>query len=292
MRERRLVIPSLVTLRVAAAITAISATAIVIHLAARERTPPVRCPNGLELSAGRCCGFGQTRAQDRCEGEPRACGPAQDILTLEGENPGCTLTPRRFTIKGGRLPAGAADWQRADASTPVHVPTFVMDRGEVTVSRYRECMKEGACVKLTEPLDLGAPVTGIHPQGAEAFCRFAGGRLPTAAEWRLAAAGTEGRRFPWGYTGLVCRRAAFGLVSGPCSQEGDGPELAGSRPSGATPEGILDLSGNVAEWTRDPNGTYRARGGSYRSRVAAELLTAAVETVAPDADHVGFRCVY
>jgi formylglycine-generating enzyme required for sulfatase activity len=52
------------------------------------------------------------------------------------------------------------------------------------------------------------------------------------------------------------------------------------------------LAGNVAEWTRDPRGGYRARGGSFRSRVAAELVTAAVESPPARAAHVGFRCVY
>jgi hypothetical protein len=90
----------------------------------------------------------------------------------------------------------------------------------------------------------------------------------------------------------VCRRASFGLVDGPCSGEGSSPDLVGARPDGKTPEGIFDLAGNVAEWTRDPDGRFRARGGSFRSRVAAELVTAAVELSPPHAAYVGFRCAY
>ena len=202
------------------------------------------------------------------------------------------ITRSRVRIPGGKLPLGVADWQLAQPNQPLDVSPFVIDVAEVTVARYLDCVSAGDCPKLSRPRDLGLPVRGIPPATAETFCRYAGGRLPSVAEWRLAAGGKEGRRFPWGSTGLVCRRAAFGLLSGPCSTDGDGPDLAGARPPGATPEGLLDMSGNVAEWTRDPNGRYRARGGSYRSRIAVELVTAAVETVSDNAEHVGFRCVY
>jgi formylglycine-generating enzyme required for sulfatase activity len=57
-----------------------------------------------------------------------------------------------------------------------------------------------------------------------------------------------------------------------------------------TPDGVLDLAGNVAEWTREPQ-RYVARGGSYRSHSASELKTYAAEVsgVRPD---IGFRCAY
>ena len=285
-------ISSLLTLRVAAAVTALSATAVVVQLALRERTPPVRCPAGLELQRGRCCGLGQTRPRERCEGVPRACGPRQEIRSAADDGRGCVLEADRVDIPGGILPRGAADWQVVEVDRPIRVQPFSIDRGEVTVARYLQCAAAGVCPPLSRPADPGLPVTGAPPAIAEKYCRFVRGRLPSSAEWRFAASGAEGRRFPWGFTGLVCRRAAFGLVSGPCSTEGAGPDLVGARPPGATPEGVLDLSGNVAEWTRDPDGRYRARGGSFRSRVAAELVTAAVETPRETADHVGFRCVY
>jgi formylglycine-generating enzyme required for sulfatase activity len=119
-----------------------------------------------------------------------------------------------------------------------------------------------------------------------------GGRLPTGDEFVLASAGAEARRFPWGQTGLVCRRASFGLLSGPCANGGATPELAGARPDGASAEGAYDLAGNVAEWTVERDGSVVARGGSYRSRVASELKTWAQEHVVERAPHVGFRCAY
>jgi formylglycine-generating enzyme required for sulfatase activity len=100
------------------------------------------------------------------------------------------------------------------------------------------------------------------------------------------------RRFPWGATGLVCRRAAFGLVAGPCAESATMPELAGARPDGATPEGIADLAGNVAEWTRERDGSVRARGGSFRANNAAELKGWSAVGRSGASDDIGFRCVF
>ena len=115
---------------------------------------------------------------------------------------------------------------------------------------------------------------------------------PQTPRWVFAAAGSDARRFPWGPTGLVCRRAAFGLTAGPCGRGAASPEVAGLRPDGATPDGLLDMAGNVAEWTVEPDGTHAARGGSYRSRVAAELKSWSREPAVAPAPHIGFRCVY
>ena len=68
--------------------------------------------------------------------------------------------------------------------------------------------------------------------------------------------------------------------------------MAGARPDGATPEGVLDLSGNVAEWTTERDPSPLARGGSFRSVAATDLKSWASEAAAPRARHVGFRCAY
>ena len=69
-------------------------------------------------------------------------------------------------------------------------------------------------------------------------------------------------------------------------------ELAGSRPDGASPEGVQDLAGNVAEWTREADGSFTARGGSFRSTSAAELKSWAALSDHQKALHIGFRCAY
>jgi hypothetical protein len=284
--------PSWLTVRVASAFAAAAAIAIVVQLALLERAPPVRCPAGLVLFPARCCGAGQTLVAGHCDGRATSCGANQRFIETEGEPVGCVFDNDRVELRGGRLPAGAVDWQVASAANALEVAPFAIDRGEVTAARYAECVRAGDCTKVVSEREPGLPVSGLSPEEAARFCAFAGGRLPSSAEWRFAASGAEGRRFPWGFTGLVCRRATFGLLNGPCGSEASGPDLVGARPDGATPDGIVDLSGNVAEWTLDPDGRARARGGSYRSRVAAELVTAAVEVADAHAMHVGFRCAY
>jgi formylglycine-generating enzyme required for sulfatase activity len=223
----------------------------------------------------------------RCKGRPRTCAPTQ-FATPEG----CVAPPARIAYSGGRAHLAGPDWdgQRAARSGPPIVPAFELDATEVTNARFQTCVSAGACEKPSITGDAGQPVRGVTPEQAEAFCRFAGGHLPSGGQWGFAAMGADARRFPWGSTGLVCRRAAYGLVSGPCADGAAGPELAGSRPEGATPEGALDLAGNVAEWTREPKG-YVARGGSYRSRSAGELKTFSAESTRARPD-VGFRCAY
>lgn len=200
---------------------------------------------------------------------------------------------KRVTIRGNLVSFAGADWEgQPGAPGSARVVSFQIDSTEVTVARYARCVAAKACPSLPEMGDPELPVRNVTPEQAEAFCKFSGGRLPTGPEWLLAAAGKDNRRYPWGNTGLVCRRAVFGLHDGPCATGIDGPDAPGSRPDGKTPEGVLDLAGNVAEWTREPNETYAARGGSFRSKSAAELKSwAAIERATPAPD-IGFRCAY
>lgn len=264
--------------------TSIAGTAM---FALADRQGPARCPEGLVAEGARCCGVGQEHAAGRCAGRPTSCSAAQDA-TSEG----CVAPATRVAYSGGKALLGSPDWQGHEArgSGAATVAPFELDAFEVTRARWETCRAANICPAPPLAGELGEPVRGVTPAQAEAFCRFAGGRVPTGAEWVLAAMGREARRFAWGSTGLVCRRAAYGLLKGPCAENATGPELAGSRPDGATPEGALDLSGNVAEWTREAGG-YLARGGSYRAKNAAELKNWTAE--ATDArEDIGFRCAY
>jgi len=275
---------------VAAGVAALASIAISVRFAQSERREPARCAPGLVVQESRCCGVGQgLTSAGQCSGVAKAC--ANEMLS--DDSGGCLLPDARVTISGGTSHLGAVDWENPDrAPIDVSVPAFALDRAEVTVARFRICAAAGACPKIADESEPGRPVRNISPDEASAFCAFVGGRLPSADEWLFAAAGSAGRRYPWGNTGLVCRRASFGLVTGPCARGGTGPDLAGARPDGASPEGILDLSGNVAEWTLERDGSFAARGGSYRSELAADLKTWAVEPRQTRAPHVGFRCAY
>ncbi|MDF3069659.1 MAG: hypothetical protein K0R38_5260 [Polyangiaceae bacterium] len=266
--------------RVAMALVAlVLGAALITHLALRQRQAPERCPPGMELVSGRCCGVGQSLEDGACHGPARSCSPGQQ-LSDHGQ---CVARVGAVGLEGGELFIGAADWDGASEGERfprTRVAAFRLDISEVTRQRF------GA--KSGEP---GLPMTNVTPAEAERFCRRQGGRLPSASEFVFACAGAAARRYPWGNSGLVCRRAAFGLEQGPCGESG-GPELSGSRPDGASPDQVLDLAGNVAEWTREADGTYSARGGSYRSRSAAELKSWAALPDREKALYIGFRCAY
>jgi formylglycine-generating enzyme required for sulfatase activity len=265
--------------------------ATVVWFARRARHDPARCAEGFVPSGARCCPRGQVLARRACAGTLSSCprGLARAVV-----GSGCVAENQRVRLAAGSLEIAPSDWeaQGQTAARTISVESFEIDSSEVTEQRWGACVLRGICnaIQTHEP---GLPVTNVSASEAERFCRFARGRLPTGDEWLYAAAGTAGRRYPWGQTGLVCRRAVFGLLDGPCAHGATGPELAGARPDGATPDGILDLSGNVAEWTRDERG-FSARGGSFRSGIAGELksvsaLSLSGEERAPD---VGFRCAY
>lgn len=114
---------------------------------------------------------------------------------------------------------------------------------------------------LDGPPDL--PVTGIDFARASSLAHDLDGRLPKSLEWEWIAAGPTQRRFPWGDAAWEPRLAR---LRGQTPHDGPG-DVAG-HPDGRTPEGVLDLAGNVWEWTASPvmgNGRV-IRGGSFASK--------------------------
>jgi len=196
----------------------------------------------------------------------------------------------------------------------VHVDAFYLDRFEVTTERFGKFLEATGGVSQPEGWDDAKtaaarqlPVVGVDWRDAEAYCRWAGKRLPTEAEWERAARGTDARIYPWGNDAPSAERARFATsASGPYR---GGLAPVGSHPGGQSSEGIQDLAGNASEWVadwyspsfatgdvRNPKGPESGpgrgiRGGGWQE--PAERLPAAKRFyAAPDnrAEDVGFRC--
>ena len=153
------------------------------------------------------------------------------------------------------------------------VKAFAIDRTEVTRGEYAACVAAGRCKATSEKSaaadpEAKLPVTGVDWNDAQAYCKFAGGRLPSEIEWEKAARGTDGREYPWG-NDIDCARANWGTFEGegPCAGKNPGhPVAVGQYPAGASPYGLLDMGGNVWEWVADKYdedpGRRVVRGGS------------------------------
>jgi formylglycine-generating enzyme required for sulfatase activity len=148
----------------------------------------------------------------------------------------------------------------------VDVDAFELTRTPVTNAQYELFVAETGAEMPPHWQGLGGhlddhPVTFVDWHEASAYCAWAGGRLPTEAEWEKAARGTDGRTYPWGDEEDEGRAAV-----GPGIKHGSTSPV-GSHPGGASPYGLLDMAGNVWEWTSTeyPPGERVLRGGSFSS---------------------------
>lgn len=216
-------------------------------------------------------------------------------LTLQTDPNASPPTPPRVRVAGDTLVLSPNDWEAVGKVSPkrVTVAPFYMDATEVTHGAWKACITKGRCPALAagEGASDEHPVTNVTAAQAARYCHAQAGRLPTRDEWIHAAGSPHANRYPWGQTGLVCRKAVFGMVSGPCARGHSTPLAVASRNAGTTPTGIFDLAGNAAEWAVD-DGDVVAVGGSFRSTLAGQLKVWSFEKVGGARDDVGFRCVY
>jgi formylglycine-generating enzyme len=215
-------------------------------------------------------------------------------------------------------------WIRAEGHAhEVTLVDFELDRTEVSVRGYSRCVSAGACSPASYPHGDARfdqpdfPVTHVRWEDAATYCTWIGGRLPTEAEWEMAAGGRAGHNFPWGdvYNPHLTNHGAWADDPSDARDGFAGLAPIGSFPDGATPTGLLDMAGNASEWVADwydrdeegygysrgaqvnPKGPsfgafgHALRGGSYRA--AAHWHRTAARRAWPFASRdIGFRCAY
>lgn len=248
-----------------------------------------------------CFGDGTCLGGLNCNESGVCVGSCPDCVT------GWTTIPSGTFYMGSN--SGGPDEQPVH---PVTLPAFEMMETEVTQELYRLCVEDLAC---TEPDTASQcnwnmsgredhPVNCVDWQQAVDFCRWAGGRLPSEAEWEYAARSAgQDILYPWGNDLPTCDRANY---TG-CEDE---TWAVCNSATGNTSQGLCDMGGNVWEWVRDryhddytgapadgsawdsSAGDFRVlRGGSWHV-LAGGLRTSYRSQAYPDAafSYYGFRC--
>ncbi len=237
------------------------------------------------------------------------------------------IPPAEFVFKVNGIEIEGGDQDGVDVQYPwedsprrfheqaMHVKSFWIDRYPVTNGEFKKFL-DATHYQPPDPLNFmrdwvngtfpagweHKPVTWVSLEDARAFAAWAGKRLPHEWEWQYAAQGTDQRAFPWG------EQWDAGVVPTPDkSRHMRGPDNVDAHPAGASPFGVMDLVGNVWQWTEEfgdehtraaivKGGSYYQPQGSiwyfpqaYRLNQHGKLLLMASSRDRSGA--VGFRCV-
>jgi serine/threonine-protein kinase len=265
-------------------------------------------------------GIGATRIRE-ADGMPMVYVPAGKFTM------GSSIEQLTWIIEQDWCPNCQLSW--FEGETPVrqvYLDAYWIDQFEVTNAQYALCVAEGNCSapalfsSRTRGLYYGNdeyanyPAVRITWQQAVDYCAWAGGQLPTEAQWEKAARGIDGRIFPWGDDPPSCELSNFGF---PDACVGETTEV-GSYPRGASPYGAMDMAGNVNEWVSDwyfreyyaeapdenPSGPLSGeglghfrviRGGSFRGNANSTRTSArsvGLDSASNAVFDNGFRCVF
>lgn len=248
-----------------------------------------------------------TAASSEYRSDSKSAGPTTATSERQAAAQPGASTPW-IQIPGGLFAAGAEQ-------TEIDVPGFTIERTEVTNGRYEEflaaCPRGSACGPRDLPSyweDRGYlashrdyPVVFVSWGEAAGFCRWAGGRLPTAVEWEKAARGKDGRAFP---TGSVLDPSDANILG--ADRHDEKLQAAkqiptwpiGDRRYGRdrSPYGVLAMAGNVSEWTSsasaDEPDLRLVAGGSWDSWELSDGRTYNRIPKSPTdrSSSLGFRC--
>lgn len=244
------------------------------------------CPRGYEWNGEACAPPVMHGCPEGHVMRDEACVPVSDRQS--GTEASRDLSRMAF-VKGG-------DRTETGKSVP-KVDDFYLDVTEVTVADYQACVDASRCEAADTDTSCNAgdesrsdhPINCVSLSDADRFCRWAGKRVPRPEELRWASGG--GARdwlYPWGASGSPASRVCWKRGSG------EGTCRVGAHTQSASPDGVQDLIGNVAEWSHDGSKRriQRIWGGSWNSISTADVQASAgheLDATTRSAD-VGFRC--
>ena len=223
------------------------------------------------------------------------------------ENEQMVLIPAGFATVGTTAQEGQklseeynihSSWFAPEISRQIEVDSFYIDKFPVTVADFWQfcqalnykCLAEEYSRKVAGKSPL-LPVLYTTTDAAIAYAEWAGKELPTEEQWEYAARGQEGFVYPWGnkWESSKCNSNEKNL---PLSIN---TTVVDKYPQGESPFGVMDMAGNVCEWTATNSGlTHVVKGGfwlqkePYRFRSACRLMT---QEGINSSNYIGFRCV-
>ncbi|MBA3548600.1 MAG: SUMF1/EgtB/PvdO family nonheme iron enzyme, partial [Nannocystis sp.] len=270
--------------------------------------PPARCPEGMVLVAGGKFFMGSDNVDNKALASAR---PAHQVEVAD-----FCMDLREVTVAEHEACSSKGECKRAFRDSLWPQGSAVRKAWEDARAAYSPLCNTGQAGREHHPINC------VTWEQAAAYCEKAGKRLPGEAEWEFAARGSDGRAYPWGDEapgpkqlngcGHECAawRAAAGLPEVPLLYASDdghpGTAPVGSFPGGKTQAGLLDMVGNVFEWTADdfqpypgappgppaPAGMKVIRGGAFNSSQAehAEPALRFPQDATAHVHAVGFRC--
>jgi formylglycine-generating enzyme required for sulfatase activity len=263
------------------------------------------CQRGL-------CGGGSL--YEACHGLPAKSGAVMCAGSAPQAFDCANATPPWRPGSGDMIRVHGGTYTARTQAGPSELKSYWLDRTEVTVEAYRQCVREKKCKKPKsgsgcngESADRAQhPMNCVSAANAADFCAWAGKRLPSEAEWEWAARGREAARAqPWG-SGDAAARACW-TYDGNALDAGNPKSTCavGTHPDDASLDGVVDLAGNVMEWTSDREVDWGLRrgssvahktelavikGGSWSNRWDSSVERTGRILPATQDNDLGFRC--